>query len=208
MSDTMFDLEDIKLPAELTKSDGYYNPEVSAARYQANREKIKNKYHIEKVLGKRRKNGMVNLKKLKPKHLKMIACYVSGMSINDIAEQFDVSQVCVQQTITDPLAAQYIDDFSERHKNEFNSMFPLVNNTIRGALESDLLTNQLKGVDRWGRLHKIVNGNDSGESAATKTQEIHAARFRFIDKVREIAEKNGCLEAEVVVVETTEVADS
>jgi len=204
----MFDLKDIKLPAELTKHDGYYNPEEAAARYQANREKIKNQYHMDKVLGKRRKNGMTNLKSLKPKHLQMISCYVSGMSINDIAEQFDVSQVSVQQVITDPLATQYIDDFAERHKNEFNSMFPLVNNTIRGALESDLLTNQLRGVDRWGKIHKIVNGNDAGESAATKTQEIHAARFRFIDKVREIAEKNGCLEAEAVIVETTEVADS
>jgi hypothetical protein len=204
MSDS-FDPTEVKLPAEISKHNGYYDSEVFHQRYLERKAEVQARYAIEKVLGKRRKDGTPNRKKLRNRHKRMIAMYVNGVSPNEIALHFDVSQRCVLGVVQDPLAAQWIEEFEEGHKDEFNKMFPLINDAIREGLENPSIKTKMSAIDRWHKLHKTINGEEGTESGSAKTKEITAARFRFIDKVREIAEKNGVLEAEVVTVtETTE----
>lgn len=204
MSDQMlYDPEKIKLPAEVSKHNGYFDSEEAAARYEERKKEVQALYSVEKILGKRRRDGSPNLKKLKPRHLRMIAYFVEGVPSTEIAQILDVSHNCVLRVLKDPLAAKYIEDFADGHKADFNAMFPLVNEAISDALTGPGLDTRLKGVDRWHKLHKTINGDDSGESASAKTKEISAARFRFIDQIRELAESSGVIEAEVVMVTET-----
>lgn len=195
-----FDPSTLKLPDEITKHNGYYDPEKAKARYEENKALIRSRYAYEKIIGKRRPNGMPNLKKLTPAHKQMISCFVMGMSVNEIAEQFDVAAITVSRVVSDPLAQEYIEEFDDQHKAEFNAMLPLVNEAVRDALRSPGITNRLKGVDRWAKIHRVMNGDDAGESGKNKAQEIHAARFRFLDKVKELAQQEGVIEAEAFIV--------
>lgn len=201
MTDQMlYDPENVKLPAEISKHNGYFDSDEAKARYEERKKLVQANYAVDKVLGKRRHDGSPNLKKLKPRHLKMISYFIEGVPSTEIAMILDVSHQCVLRVLKDPLAAQFIEDFADGHKADFNAMFPLVNGAIQDALTNPSISTKLKGVDRWNRLHKTVNGEGDDDSATGKTKEISAARFRFIDQIREIAEKTGAIEAEVVVI--------
>lgn len=126
--------------------------------------------------------------------------FVSGVSSVEIARFMNVSHNCVLRVLKDPLAKQFIDEFADGHKADFNAMFPLVNEAIQDALLNPSVTTRLKGVDRWNRLHRTVNGEDNDPSGSAKTKEITAARFRFIDKLKEIAAEHNVVEAEFVTV--------
>lgn len=204
MSDQqLYDSSTIKLPDSITKHDGYYDSEEAAARYEQRKREVQALYSADKVLGKRRRDGSHNLKKLKPRHLRMIAYFVEGMPSPEIARILDVSHNCVLRVLKDPLAAKYIEDFAEGHKNDFNAMFPLVNDAIHEALMHPTVGTKLKGVDRWNRLHKTINGEETDSTGSVKTKEITASRFRFVEQLKEAALQNGVIEAEIVTVTET-----
>lgn len=198
MSDTM--LGPIKVPGLPTKHNNYYDAESRAMENAAKREELKARYNYEKLIGLRRPNGVRNLKKLSRRHKEIIAQFLSGMSIIDIAFFHDISYQLVWQVLEDPLAQEYIDAVAASRKAEFNSMLALVNDTIRDGLESPGITNRLKAVDRWAKVHRVINGTNEGESGKSKTQEIMAARFRFIEQVKKVAQDRGVIEAEAVII--------
>lgn len=207
------DVANLKLPdaisqdkwGEPSKHNNYYDPATAAKRY--NQEKERAQYAADKLLGRRRENGQPNLKKLTAKHKQIIAQYVVGTSPAEIASMFDIAVMTVHRIVSDPLAKEYLDEFEEMHKREFNAMLPLVNNAVRSALTNPGIQTKLKGADRWGKLHRVLNGENKGEEGRSRSQELHAARFRFIEKVKEIALQSGAIEAEAVIVETSD-ADS
>lgn len=199
----LYDPSTIKLPDEITKHNGYYDSEERHKRYEERKKEVQAKYTVGKVLGERRHDGVLNLKRLKPRHLKIISYFIEGIQSTEIARILDLSHQCVLNTIKDPLAAKYIEEFAEGHKADFNAMFPLVNEAIHGALTGPGIDTKLKGVDRWHKLHKTINGEVEGDSATTKIREISASRIRFTDQIREIAQKAGVIEAEIVTITET-----
>lgn len=186
-----------------TKHNNYYDSDARKAERAAKREMLKTQYNYEKLIGTRRKDGIRKLKKLTFKHREMIAQFLSGMSIMDVAYMHDISYHMVWYTLSDPLAQEYIDEHAASQKAEFNAMLGQVNMTIRDGLESGGITNRLKAVDRWAKIHRVVNGDGEGESGKSKTQEIMAARFRFIEQVKKVAQEQGVIEAEAVFVSET-----
>lgn len=192
----------------LSKYNHYYDPEAAKDRYERNKEAMRHQYQVEKLIGKRSPSGTLNKKKLTSNHKQMISLFISGMPIDEIAELFDVAYLTVYSVLKDPLAQVYLDEFDAAFKAEFNAMLPLVNRTIRDGLQSGGISNRLKAVDRWGKIHRVVNGGDSSENARDKTEEIHAARFRFLEQVKEVALRTGAIEAEAVIVERSSSNDS
>ena len=214
MSDPLYDRENLRFPAEVftgdfprhvpSKENCYYDPVKRAAKTKATKERRQALYQAEKILGKRSKTGQYRLKKLKAKHREMIAAFIEGWSIREIADYFSVAHVTVQRVIADPQAQAIIDEFEDGAKAEFNQMLPKVNDSIRAGLNAGDVGTKLKAVDRWGKLHRVINGETGEKSATQRTQEIHAARFSFLKKVEEIALKTGVIEAEAVIVENVD----
>ena len=200
---TPFDAESVVLPAAITKHNPN-DPADQRARRLLKREETIAKYHFEKIIGTRRKNGVRNKKKLKPRDRHVISCYVMGMRLVDVAEQFDLSLAQVINILQDPLSQQYLESFDQAHRDELGAMLPLVNDAVRDALESPGIDTKLKGVDRWTKVQRVVNGDAGNVEASQKTEEIRAARFRFIDQIKSIAAQEGVIEAEAVIVEAAE----
>lgn len=213
MSDLLYDPDSLNLPAVITdgpplsKHNGYYNSEKAAERYELEKPRRQALYAAEKILGKRDKSGRPKLKKLKQKHREMIAAFLDGYSFVEIADLFDVAVNTVQRVIGDPLAKEEMASFQDAYKQEFNQLLPQVTGSIRSGLRSGDIGTRLKAVDRFGKLHRVINGEQGEKTATERTQEIHAARFSFLKKVKDIAEKSGVIEAEAVIVETVESAN-
>ncbi len=93
---------DISLPLSATRAG--YDPEREASKYAMNAELIKSKYNYEKIMGKRKDNGALKLKELKPEHKQYVSCFINGMKGVEIAEQFNVAAITVYRVLNDPLA--------------------------------------------------------------------------------------------------------
>lgn len=214
MSDCLYDPDKLKLPAictspaPLTKENGYYDSEKAAERNKEEAPKRQALYLAEKVLGKRDQSGRPRLKKLKSKHREMIAAFLEGAGMVEIAEEFGVAHVTVQRVLADPLAKELMAGFHDSYKQEFNQLLPQVTDSIRSGLNAVDINTRLKAVDRFQKIHRVVNGEQGEKTATERTQEIHAARFSFLKKVEEIAQKAGVIEAEAVIVESVESVDN
>ena len=197
----------------LSVSRAHYDPEREASRYQINKHLIKNKYHYHKIMGKRKDDGALKLKELKPEHKQWVSAFINGMKGVEIAEQYDVAAITVYRVLADPLAKKLLGEFDEAFKSEFRSMFPLVANAIRDGLEAAGLDTRLKAVDRWTKVSGFIDGNSDEKDETTKTAVVAATRLRMVTMLKAAAEalppnESAIIEVEAVVVESTEVGSS
>jgi hypothetical protein len=177
-----------------------YDPEEAKAKYAANAQLIADKYHYEKIMGKRRSDGALKLKELKPEHKQYVACYINGMKGVEIAEQFDVAAITVYRVLADPLALNLIGEFDEGFKREFKSMFPLVADAVRTGLDSGSTKTKLQAVDRWTKVCRFLDGDEEEKDQEEKTIAVRAARMRFVDLVKDATKGQKLLEAEFIEV--------
>ena len=191
----------IKVP--LSSIVAGYDPEAAADKYAAEAELIKDKYHYEKLMGKRRLDGALKLKELKPEHKQYVACYLNGMKGVEIAVHFNVAAITVYRVLADPLATSLIGEFDESFKNEFRAMFPLVADAVRTGLESGGITDRLKATDRWLKVCRFLDGGEEEKGQEEKTATVHAARLKFIDLVETARGANGMKLVEAEFVEVT-----
>ena len=187
----------ITLPLSSTRAG--YDPEREKARYEMNSELIQGRYHYEKVIGKRKSNGALKLRELKPEHKQYVAAFVNGMKGVEIAEYFNVAAITVYRVLADPLARSLIGEFDESFRDEFRAIFPLVANAVRDGLESGSIATRLKAVDRWTKVSRFIDG-DTGEGESPKTDVIFAARLKFVDMVKKASEGANLVEAEIITV--------
>lgn len=197
----------VSLPLSMTRAG--YDPEKEKARYAMNSELIKERYHYEKVIGKRRPDGAAKLKELKPEHKQYVACFINGMKGVEIAEHFDVAAITVYRVLSDPLAKSLLGEFDEAFKEEFRSMFPLVANAIRDGLESPGIVTRLKSVDRWTKVCKFIDGVEEGQSTSDKTGVLAATRLHMVTMLQAAADAlpkgtGAVIDIETVVVESSE----
>ena len=189
----------IKVP--LSSLVAGYDPELAAAKYAADAELIKDRYHYEKLMGKRRSDGALNLKELKPEHKQYVACYLNGMKGVEIAVHFNVAAITVYRVLADPLATSLIGEFDESFKNEFRQMFPLVADAVRAGLSTGSTTDKLKATDRWLKVCRFLDGGEEEGGQEEKTASVVAARMRFVSLVDAAKEKDMKLvEAEFIEV--------
>lgn len=189
---------DITIPLSSTRAS--YDPERAQARYQMNSELIADRYKYEKFIGKRKKDGALKLKELKPEHKQWVACYINGMKGVEIAEQYEVAAITVYRVLADPLATSLIGEFDEAFKNEFRALFPLVSDVVRSSLASDNEGVRLKAVDRWTKIVRFIDGDHEYENKSHGTEAIFAARLKFVDMIKRATANSTLIEAEVVTV--------
>lgn len=183
---------------------GQYDAEREAAKYAMNKELIEDQYHYEKVIGKRKSNGALKLKELKPEHKQYISAYINGMKGVEIAAQFNVAAITVYRVLADPLSAELIGEFDESFKNEFRAMFPLVADAVRDGLVATNSELRLKAVDRWTKVSRFLGGDEDDEGQKNeKTTQIIAARMRFVELVKSAAPSMKMVEAEIIEVTTS-----
>lgn len=195
----------INIPLSSTRAG--YNPEREAARYAMNKELITDKYHYEKIIGKRKTTGALKLKELKPEHKQWISCFIQGMKGIEIAEQFDTPAVTIYRVLSDPLAKSLLGEFDEAFKNEFRAMFPLVANAVRDGLESTGIATRLKAVDHWTKVSGFIDGNKEEDGEAKKPAVVAAMRLRMVTMLQAAADALPIntpveIELEAVVVES------
>ena len=198
----------IDLPS-LSEKLGNYHPVVEAAKYQVNRELIKDKYHFEKWIGKRREEGHKNVNDLRPVHKRIISAHINGMKGVEIAEQFGLSAVTVYRILGDPLSRSLVDEFTENFKSEFKAMFPLVSNAIRDGLDEDKsFGTRMKAVDRFIKVHKMIDGVEDNGSTEGKVAEVSSARVRIVQTIKDAVAKTetvtmieAVIDEEVVVID-------
>ena len=173
-----------------------------------NKELIADKYHYEKVIGKRRSDGAMKLKELKPEHKQYVSCFVQGMKGVEIAEQYNVAAITVYRVLSDPLAKGLLGEFDEAFKDEFRAMFPLVANAVRDGLESAGIATRLKAVDRWTKVSLFIDGKPEEDSGEKKPEVMAAMRLRLVAMLQTAADALPAntpaeIEIEAVVVETS-----
>ena len=196
---------DINIPLSSTRAG--YDPEREAARYAMNKELIADKYHYQKIVGKRRSDGALKLKELKPEHKQWVSCFIKGMKGVDIAEQYDVAAITVYRVLSDPLAKNLLGEFDEALKSEFLAMFPLVSDAIRDGLESAGIATRLKAVDRWTKVSSFIDGRGEEDSETKKPAVVAAMRLRMVTLLQAAADALPAnapveIELEAVVVES------
>ena len=190
----------IKVP--LSSIVAGYDPEAAADKYAAEAELIKDQYHYEKLMGKRRLDGALKLKELKPDHNLYISCHLHGMKGVEIAAYFNVAAITVYRVLADPLARSLIGEFDESFKNEFRAMFPLVADAVRTGLSIGSTTDKLKATDRWLKVCRFLDGGEEEGGQEEKTATVIAARMRFVDLVKTATKNMKLVEVEVVEVTT------
>ena len=189
----------IKVP--LSSLHAGYDPEYQSAKYAVNKELIADRYHYEKMMGKRKPDGALKLKELKPEHKQYVSCYINGMKGVEIAELYNVAAITVYRVLADPLAARIIGEFDEDFKKEFKAMFPLVSDAVRSGLEQNGSPElRLKAVDRWTKVCRFLDGDDEEEGKEEKTVAVLAARMRFVDLVKTATAGKQVVEAEFIEV--------
>ena len=191
----------IKVPLSSIRAN--YDPEAAKSRYEANKRLIADKYHYDKMLGKRRKDGALKLQELKPEHKQYVSCFIHGMKGVEIAEQFNVAAITVYRVLADPLATSLIGEFDESFKKEFKSMFPLVADAVRSGLGSGSEKTRLQAVDRWTKVCRFIDGDPEEKDQEEKTVAVRAARLRFVDLVKNATKGQKLIEAEFVEVTTS-----
>ena len=196
----------ISIPLSSTRAG--YDSEREAARHAMNADLIKDKYHYEKVIGKRRGDGALKLKELKPEHKQYVSCFIQGMKGVEIAEQFNVAAITVYRVLSDPLSKSLLGEFDEALKDEFRAMFPLVSDAIRAGLESAGIATRLKAVDRWTKVSGFIDGVPEKDSGEKKPEVMAAMRVRLVAGLQTAAEAlppntPATIELDAVVVETS-----
>jgi len=201
-------LTELNLTLPLSATRAGYDPEQERARYAMNADLIRDKYHYEKMIGKRQSNGAAKLKELKPEHKQYISAFVNGMKGVEIAEQFNVAAITVYRVLDDPLAKAMIAEFDGAFKEDFQAMFPLVSGAIREGLESPSLGTKLKSVDRWAKIAAFLGGVDISSEEQNRPDVVAATRLRMVTMLQAAAEalpanSSAVIEVEAVVVETS-----
>lgn len=172
----------VDVPLSVTRAG--YDPHREASRYAIRAELIANRYHYEKLIGRRKKDGAKKLKKLRPEHRQYVSCYVQGMSGVEIAEHFNVAAITVYRVLGDPLARGMIEEFDSNFKDEFRRMFPLVADVIRTGLNSGSAKVQMSAVDRFVKVSRMIDGKEKGDEGGARQQAIITARTRFVKLVK------------------------
>ena len=197
-------MTNLNISVPLSSARAGYDSEAAKDKYELNSENIKSRYHYEKWIGKRKKNGALKLNSLSPLHKQIVSAFINGMKGVEIAEQFDIAAITVYRILGDPLVQPLIDEFDNGFKAEFKAMFPLVADAVRDGLEDPAQTTRLKAVDRFVKICRLIDGDEPGGDAENRTVAVTAARLKFVQLVQK-ATGPQLIEGEVetIVIEET-----
>ncbi len=101
-----------------------YDPAAAQERYDDKKAQTLSIHYAGKFLGKPHSaSAQKSLKKLTPKHYKMIAMHLRGKSNTEIAQEIGCTQTTTWKVLNSPLSRQIIEEFYEAHKVDLMGLF-------------------------------------------------------------------------------------
>ena len=142
------------------------------------------RYEEEKLSGKRRESGALNLKRLRPKHIQVLALHLQGMKQSHIANRLGLSQPWVSNVISDPLSQEYITQFLEEQKGRLTGLFARSLDAVQEGLEAvhptsdnPLYGTRLKAADMvfklQGSYDEVVSSDESAEDVIERMLQVN-----------------------------------
>jgi len=160
---------DTNTPAERGASPDAHIP-THISHIQRDRDSASISYEHEKLIGSRRTNGSLNLKRLKAKHLRVIDLHCLGWRNGQIADELNMSQTYVSILLTDPLIIEQIQLRITENVAEFSALRGQAVEAVRHSLHKDRTpATRLKAADMFFK----VEGDyaRASENAAQETAE-------------------------------------
>ncbi len=129
------------------------------------------RYDFEKLIGKRRLTGALNLKRLKPVHKVIMVLHARGWKNKDIVIFLEgagrpCSEQMISHTINDPMFQSLLQPFHEGVDNEIKTLEVLSVDVIKNALENGSIREQLTAVDRVFKASGRYNDKNTGAETA------------------------------------------
>lgn len=143
------------------------------------------KYETEKLLGLRQPDGSLKLKRLKQKHLRIIALHLCGTPYTEIAKMLNYSYSMVVHTIRDPLARQLIQEHQETTLMELQALIPEAVDAVREGLRSEDEKVRLVAVDKLRGLLGDMEVRQKPEENEDAEQLILEVRAKFVKMIKE-----------------------
>lgn len=159
---------------------GVAKPQHKRAREDA----AKNK---QLVLGRIGHNGKKNLRKLSTRHLTIIALHLEGSKSGpEIAKDVGCSSGMVYTVLQDPLAKDIIEKFRTGQLDDIKSLYPLVFDALRDALENGSRKEKLSAMGRFQDFVKQADGTDN-DRGNHNGQQVIDARQQFVQIINQIS---------------------
>jgi hypothetical protein len=112
---------------------------------------------VEKVVGARRENGALKLKRLTARHLRIIGAHLSGLSIEQVAAEQRVTISTVSRVLNDPLAKTLLDRVYKSREEELHALAGQAVAAVRDGLDKGQgVTTRLRAVKTYAQLREVL----------------------------------------------------
>lgn len=119
------------------------------------------RYLVEKVIGTRRENGALKLKRLTNRHLKLIGAHLEGLSLEQIAHANHLTIATVSRVLNDPLAQAMLKRVYTSREGEIQALGGKAVDVVRRGLDKEQpIGVQLRAVDRYTKLRETMLPKD------------------------------------------------
>ena len=124
------------------------------------------KYVQEKDSGRRRASGVLNLSRLRPKHINILKLHLEGLTNLDISRRVGISHLWVSSVLNDPLSLKFLNKYTAGQEQEFHALRGLANDSVRTALRSGVMGHRLRAAKMFYDRADILN-EKAGKGPAT-----------------------------------------
>jgi hypothetical protein len=114
------------------------------------------KYEAEKILGIRKPDGAMKLKKLKSRHYEIIIRHLSGQSAEQIHNEVYVSINTISRVLNDPLSQEIIKRSYQDRQKELDALAGSAIDAVRYALKKGSTSEKLAAVDKFTKLKQSI----------------------------------------------------
>lgn len=130
-------------------------------------------YQEEKDLGVRSPTGALNLKKLSPRHIKIVKLHIGGKGTSAIASELDMTPGTVSRILSDPLVKSILQKVKDMHQQELDALFGNVVGALRKGLGDEMgLDANLKTIDRYVKVQGLKDERAGPETAEDVIQRM------------------------------------
>lgn len=144
-------------------------------------------YQYEKIIGKRKADGAMKLKRLKAIHRVMIAHHLRGMSNRDIAFVTGFDEFAIGRVLRDPLSQAYIQEHLSGTEMELAALQPMAVDAVRRGLNSDDDRTALNAADKFfkatGQYAKGETSKDTAEDVIVRALGIMESQAGAINQL-------------------------
>ena len=133
------------------------------------------RYELEKQTGRRSPSGVLRLRRLKPRHRKVIGMHLAGVPSRDIAKAMGTTDSAVSIILSDPLAQEVIEKARASWEMEFDALYGKHLDSLRSGFNSGDVRDKLRASSIYSRerTERVrTDPNAAGDSAEDVIQRM------------------------------------